>query len=192
MQTAAKETKRSRAIDYLMKQQDATAQQIAGSVIITYTASDGRPCVAVFGPRGFRPDSHYKLQSEAARVQFIEKETAKIYRQQAEAQERAKHYKAEGDKMQPGAIVVDSWGYEQTNIDFYLITARVGDMVTLQPIGQRREYTGDMQGNCTPDPETFAGDPIRRKVNKWGAVAPYSFSCGRIWDGRPMGWSSYA
>ena len=34
----------------------------------------------------------------------------------------------------PGAILVDSWGWDQTNIDFYRITKRSGDFVTVEKL----------------------------------------------------------
>ena len=50
-----------------------------------------------------------------------------------------------------GSILYCSWGYDQTNVDFYLVVARKGDWLTLQPMNKKKTYTGHMSGTCTPD-----------------------------------------
>jgi hypothetical protein len=39
-------------------------------------------------------------------------------------------------QYEPGAVVDHSWGYDQTNHDFFVITKRTGDTVWLLPMAQ--------------------------------------------------------
>lgn len=98
----------------------------------------------------------------------------------------------------PGKIVEYSWGYDQTNIDYFIITKRQNDFVTLQPIGQKnRDETGFMSGHCEPDPDKLLPEkPIRRKVHYYEGkeigLAIKSYGWASLWDGRPSCWSNYA
>ena len=72
---------------------------------------------------------------------------------------------------QPHTLKVDdvlysSWGYDQTNINFYQVTKLVGKtMVELRAIAQTTEETGMMSGHTKCHPGQFKANPIRRKVN---------------------------
>lgn len=69
------------------------------------------------------------------------------------------------DPYQPGAIVSDSWGYDQTNIDFYRIIKRKGDWLTLQPLEAVEVSSGPetMTGTVTPGPDKNA-KTVRRRL----------------------------
>jgi len=99
----------------------------------------------------------------------------------------------------PGKIVVNSWGYDQTNIDYYLITKRTKNFVTLVRIGGKSTETGFMCGDCTPDPNIRLDPerypPQRRKVLAWDGKeqgVKSEFGWCDLWDGRADHWSSYA
>lgn len=96
----------------------------------------------------------------------------------------------------PGKIVVFSWGYDQTNIDYYLITQRKGDFATLQPIGEKTSYNEKhMIGESVPDESKKTGKPFRRKVHTSRGeeigIAIKSFGWASLWDGRPKRYSTY-
>lgn len=103
-----------------------------------------------------------------------------------------------GESYDEGKVVENSWGWEQTNIEYYLITKRTKTQVTLVQIGKRNvETTGFMQGRCEPDINNVVGEPFRRKVckNKAGkeiGVAVNSYGWGNLWNGQPSQWTSYA
>lgn len=105
----------------------------------------------------------------------------------------------EGDEdYQVGKIVYATWGYEQTNVNFFVITKRTAAFVTLQPIGSIKEQTAYLAGKCTPNPKDVLDEkPIRRKLaHRDGKVIGCSFreSYGWIsaWHGNPVGYSEYA
>ncbi len=97
----------------------------------------------------------------------------------------------------PGKIVEFSWGYDQTNVDFYLITRRSGDFVTLLPIGKKNEYNpATMTGTTTPDPsQPLNKKPFRRKVHTSReeeiGVAIESYGWASLWNGKPSRYSNY-
>jgi hypothetical protein len=96
----------------------------------------------------------------------------------------------------PGKIVVNSWGYDQTNIDYYLIVKRSASFVTLQAIGQHSKEDGWLTGTCVPDPaKPLPEATTRRKVivrdgKEIGVKSEFGW-CD-LWDGQPDHWSAYA
>ena len=64
------------------------------------------------------------------------------------------------DKIEPGAILYSSWGYDQTNIDFYMVTRTTKSSAWIVPMSSKiEEVTGFMSENV------IAGEP--QWVSKW-------------------------
>lgn len=98
----------------------------------------------------------------------------------------------EGKKYVPGAILYSLWGYDQTNVDFYIILERVNNTVTLQQIGGIRKYSSDMSGTVTPDIDKKIGEPFKKRINKYGNISLTSYSDAYLYDGTPKMFSTYA
>lgn len=63
-----------------------------------------------------------------------------------------------------------SWGYDQTNIDYYEVTKLIGKtMVEIREIGA--ESVSDngpaMTGSCVPRPGHYIGEPMRKTVSTY-------------------------
>ena len=99
-------------------------------------------------------------------------------------------------KLVVNDVLSSSWGYEQTNVDFYQVTKLVGKtMVEMKKIGSNREYDECMSGKCTPILNSFSEDSevLRKRVICGGeSVRITSFSMASKWDGRPEYFSTYA
>jgi hypothetical protein len=54
-----------------------------------------------------------------------------------------------------------SWGYEQTNINFYLVVERKKSTLVLQEIGQNRTYEHQDSGTCTPNTSIIIGKSLK-------------------------------
>lgn len=104
-----------------------------------------------------------------------------------------------------GDIFVCSWGYDQTNIDFYQVTRLMPSMVEIRKIGQHIVHTAYLQGDCTPCPNYFIDKPKRKKITNWGGnpwIRINSFSSAKrldpltVVDGAPVypvcNWTAYA
>jgi hypothetical protein len=98
-----------------------------------------------------------------------------------------------------GAILEHSWGYEQTNIDYFLVVRRKGLWLWVVPIGKKNVTpTGFMSGTCEPDPANILDPkPIRRKLHVWqgqerGIAIERSYGWCDVWNGKPSHWTAYA
>lgn len=108
------------------------------------------------------------------------------------ANERRKaERKAAPHGLAVGQVLASSWGYDQTNVDFYEVVAVRGAVVDLQEISQARNEDGGMSGTCMPVAGSYCGEVIKgKRPNQYG-VRINSCSYASPWNGRPMYWSSY-
>jgi hypothetical protein len=72
-----------------------------------------------------------------------------------------------------GDLFYSSWGYDQTNIDFYQVTSVKNRMVGLTPIAGNSKYDGPMNGNTKPQPNHFIGEEKMHLVKFDGEDRPY-------------------
>ena len=101
-----------------------------------------------------------------------------------------------------GAILEHSWGYDQTNIDFFVVVKRnttpTGQVwVTLRPMTVSTQETGFMCGDSVPGVVDYSARPLRRKVHVWngeehGVAIWSSYGWCSLWDGKPSRTSWYA
>lgn len=180
--------KREEIIAAFMEKQNAVKHEIGDRVIVQY---DEPRNVAVWFGKMRKPVYHYIFDKEERRQEFIGKQVKNALVEQERNEARKKQIEEEHKLFQAGAILVSSWGYEQTNIDFYQILERKPKSVVIQEIGQNKEHDSMDTGTCTPDPETKIGEPMLKKLSKHGGVSLNSYSYCGLWDGRPQRWSSY-
>ena len=101
------------------------------------------------------------------------------------------------NSVEVGDIFVCSWGYDQTNIDFYKVVKKTKTGVSIVPMSKKVIEYDDryMTGKVLPG-EVFVGSkPIRRKLNKYGDkyyISINSFSSAQKWTGRPETFTTYA
>ncbi len=67
-----------------------------------------------------------------------------------------------------GDVFVSSWGYEQTNVNFYQVISVHGKKtVTVQEIRASVHRTHSMSGYKTPLLNDFCGEPLKRRVRDY-------------------------
>ena len=165
---------------------------------VAYT--DGARLLAVFTGRRTKRD-FYERHRDIAGVQARCDEALKACRERAEERQAAK---TQPRGVSVGDVLVCSWGYEQTNIDFYEVVALNGaQSATLREIAaSRAEFAQlDMQGTATPEPGAFIGSPfIVRMRGEACMIASYKYAKKlhprrvvhgvREWP--PQHWTAYA
>jgi hypothetical protein len=90
------------------------------------------------------------------------------------------------NKVKLGDIFCSTWGYEQTNVDFFIVVKLTDKTVWLHPIGsQTVENCGWESNYVKPDPVHLKGEVIRRKLqqSKHGVfVSINSFAWAKLVD----------
>jgi hypothetical protein len=102
-------------------------------------------------------------------------------------------------QIEPGVILASSWGYDQTNVDFYRVDKVKGDWATLQQIAANEASDGaqTMTGRVVPaEPHRPVDKPFRRKIGPPVCGEPMlrisSYEYAWPWDGKPKFVSHYA
>lgn len=103
--------------------------------------------------------------------------------------------------IKAGDILEDSWGYEQTNVEFYLVTKILSPCrVEIVELGHRQvTVESSMSETVVPDLERRIGEPLKKTVaqgtlerakGKWHIKINDSVSL-TPWDGQPCFQSSW-
>lgn len=103
--------------------------------------------------------------------------------------------KVEAEPTHPlkvGSILVSSWGYDQTNIDFYEVVKLIGaKMVAVREIDKKIIKSNGPSDEVMPVPGAFDGIELRKKVGSSGQIKLSSFAYAYPWGGKPehqTGW----
>ena len=91
----------------------------------------------------------------------------------------------------------NSWGWEQTNIDFYQVVKVTESTVTLRAVTSLlSSYSNEhMSGKVLPCADGFKDDKLIRKtpyysMGKWWV--PFEYGVGRFWENEEVDFSMYA
>ncbi|GEM_PF-1365448 len=77
------------------------------------------------------------------------------------------------DKYELGDVFSTSWGYEQTNVNFYQVVAKKGKstLVFKEITGVIVSQDSSMSGKKAPEVDEFKNDKMHTcRLNKWGSV----------------------
>ncbi len=143
-----------------------------------------------------KPAWYYGFTNREHMQRHIDKQIDSVQKtEERKAQEREERKKPHSLKV--GDILVNSWGYDQTNVNFYKVKKLIGKtMVELISIRSAHiegtEYPHGMACEVTALPSEEYGEPFRKKANHRNSVTINSFSSAWPWDGKPQYRSWYA
>lgn len=127
--------------------------------------------IAYSGKRG-KHDAHYTMPDRATAQRWADDYITKHQAHARRAAERRAEKSAArqaGHQLRTGDVLRSSWGYDQTNIDYYDVTREIGArMVEIRAISGRRETTGYYAGESVPAPGHYTGEPMRKVVGNDG------------------------
>ncbi len=176
---------------YIPKGAMKVSDKASDAVAYVYQTESGRPAARGFHGKRAKPAFAYAFRSEAEREKHIRQFFANVQgwharKAEAKARERAP------SKLQLGHILSASWGYDQTNVDWYQVTRLISPtMVELRKIASTSTgEDGYMTGRCMPCPDEFIGEPMRKRVQYGDRVRVTDCSTASLWEGRPLHWSS--
>ena len=150
--------------------------------LVRFQGRNGR-CIAAWTPGMKRPPRYvYKAHTPEEYDKAMERirQEAERFRRHDEAQEKAAA--AFRESLRVGDILYSSWGWEQTNIDFYQVIAIRGSAVDLRQLDQRTTEDGYMCGTTVPLPDVFKGKTHTHRLSKKlypHRLIPYCVEMGR-------------
>lgn len=171
---------------------DVIVENYRDLIILIYTNNVrgvDKPCLKVWRGSQSNPFANYYYSSLERRNEAISEQKARADEHVKYDEERKAEKKAYVHEMKIDDILSASWGYDQTNIDFYQVVGFSGKKsVLIREIGAKLvEATGMDQGILEAIPNSFTNkDPMRKLVQRGGyvsidSVRSASKSSGKEW-----------
>ena len=134
------------------------------------TPKGSRPCAVVFFGKQSDPVQRYQYRSEAEREASVKRCFENRRDHDKRKAERRAEDKAFVHDAQIGDIYRTSWGYDQTNVEFFEIVEIKGKFAVLREIGCATDPStlGGPQERIVPQSGLYHGEPIRRLIQKHG------------------------
>jgi len=150
-----------------------------GVTIYKYELAGGFYALAFVGKQG-KPHWHLKFGSEEAREKRANAAIAGAAAHAAEKASRAQERKSFKHDFKVGDIFVASWGYDQTNVNYFQAVEIKGKSVVVREIASKS--VNDHQVTAVKD--SFVGDPLVRRAGQSGIKINSTYNAYK-WDGKP-------
>lgn len=155
----------------------------------------GKPAAIGYSGKRGKADFHHYFLNEKDRETYVTRYFQSIRQSEEIRQERHQQRKAAtNSKLFIGAILETRWGYDQTNIEYFQVTALVGTkMVELRELKRAVKPTGWARDDVYPVFDEFMGETIRRRVDDSGTgVKIDDVRRAWLWKGQVGKTTSYA
>jgi hypothetical protein len=190
------------------------------AIVYYWTSENGKICAVAFKGKSNKPVWHYSFRTELQRNSYsdnwINQSIKNEIENEAKQSRKAEIRKSFVNPYKIGDILHHSWGYEQTNCDFYQVVDIKKASVVLKPIKAStvEGSEGFMCCNLMPVKDAFV-DKCSHALTQFGEITPdnptitkkVSFSIYNdkvtyyistpygwcdLWDGKPEYCSWYA
>lgn len=174
---------------------NAETRDFPAAAVVAYCyQSDRGPAFVAYKGRQGKAARHYAFPDSERRDASL----AAFVKQETEAQDWKRARREAGHGLDVGDIVYSSWGYEQTNVDFFeIVRVPSGRSAVVRKIEQDtiESAPGSMCGKTTPKPGQFeatAKEATHRAAGLHSLIGGKS-ARGSLskWEGRPCGVSWY-
>lgn len=181
-------------IQTLVDKYQATVESYGRLTFVIYQTegAEQRPVMALFIGKQKNTYSHkvYKDFSALSKDMLYHKE------QEDDINGRKEENRAKLDDIKVGTIFYTSWGYEQTNVEFYQVVSRSGLMVEVRELcAEIIDGHHDMSGMKIPKIGEFYGKEIMKRKLMPSSYRTYinisQSQTGYLWDGEAKSYSSY-
>lgn len=170
------------------------------SLVVAYIDRGASGCSAkAWRGKADKPAWHYSFR-DAARLEVYVKDFAaqveknENYRANKKAATSAARASLKAfDHWSVGDVIYNSWGYDQTNIDFYqVIEVKAKSIVIREVTANSSDVGGPSGGRTAPRRNEFTSDskPLLKPCDERGHIT-FRHGAGCKWDGRALGCSSY-
>lgn len=176
------------------------------NIVVCRYGSDDKPCARGFKGKSIKPSFHYSFRSIEKREQFISAwldQQRKNHAACVTAKAARKALQSQPNTLKAGDVLVNVWGWEQTNVDFFQVIESKGHTVKIRSITS--QSTGECGGSSMSDHVVAVRDSFRKTQNDryedvdylvkrvtYGNTVSMRFGCCSLWDGSPHYRSWYA
>jgi len=139
-----------------------------------------------FAGKSNKPLWNYIFRSEESRQKEIDRSIAarksilKMKQERVDERRNYQHDYKEGD------FLYSSWGYEQTNVNFYQVVGDLGKMIVVREVATKVVDENKNITHVVPVSNKFIGPALKRKVGVGGYVKIDNVQNAHKWDGKPV------
>jgi hypothetical protein len=170
---------------YGLKDKPITKYDPELNALVWYSDSGGDPVAIAFAGNRKKPDIFTRYRSTERRAEHIESWLAGL-RERASDSKARRATRSNGHTLENGAILYSSWGYDQTNIDFYQVVKIVGKCtVQIRPIASATDHSETGATYVVAVPDSFTGEPFTKRASVDNCISLNSYSGASPWDGKP-------
>lgn len=158
------------------------ADKNSTAVVYIQKHGDGFYYVKAFQAKRQKPDYY-------VRVKKLEQFVTRFFKEVQQTEAYKAKWKAEAEAkcaaIEVGDIYYTSWGYEQTNVDFVMVTGRTAKTVKYVPVGKVLDHNkGGPTDMVAPNTEKRGIKEYTAKITAWGFKA---FGYGTTkYQGKPV------
>jgi hypothetical protein len=170
--------------------------EVHGNIKLYPHGKDGEFLCKAWRGKQSKPYAFYTFRTAQARAEWMQEQRdgADAHRK-FKAEETAAQSKALAkmrEQLQVGTILHTSWGYDQTNVEFFEVVERKPASVVVREISSDLEETAFMQGRRTPCPGEYIGPPMLRRISPTGVKIDDVRYAWPTEPGKAIGCSWYA
>ena len=162
-----------------------------------YLFDHGKPAAMGFGGKRSAPDFHYTFKTEARRTEYVNKYIDSLLLDKKTKDDRKAKANGFEHTLKVEDILYTSWGYDQTNIDFYQVTKVVGKKsVKIRKINGAVDHHDGYQSNyVVPRKNSFyeqRGEydkdhlEMLKRVHEGNSITIESYAHATPWEGQPL------
>ena len=163
--------------------EDETLVSVEEGVRYAFSLLTKGLCLTAWRGQSKKPVFRYLIEDKAHGMKEIAKlvETAKAANEISAkaAAKRKEEETANRGQYVVGVILRHSWGYDQTNIDYYEVTkcSKTGATVEVRPIASRLVKRGEfMSEDVSPAPGKFTGPAFKKRVTSYGVQMEHGWT----------------
>ncbi|MCR5943963.1 hypothetical protein FG152_24640 [Ochrobactrum sp. XJ1] len=170
------------------------SDKLSDAVAYLYKTSSGKLAASVFFGNQSKPVSRFSYESEDHRRRAISAAFQARRNKLAYKLEQRNLRNATPRTAEVGAIYYTSWGYDQTNVDFYEIVDLVGKLsAKVRKIGSINASDGSEgwgAGKSLPAAGEYKSEAQTVRIT--GDRFKIDGNRAHRWHGRPVSWTNYA
>lgn len=161
-------------------------EKITGDNCEVYLSEDrvGLIATGFIGKRS-KPDLSQRYGNEERRTEHVKQWMEISAEREQSKRDRKSKRLSYNHTLKVGDILYSSWGYDQTNIDFYEVLRVTKKSAEIRPLAQTQEHTGFMSGTTEPVKGSYTGEPMMKRVQSDNTIKIESFAYAWVWDGTP-------
>lgn len=168
-------------------------------VVVAYNveAESGKVGAKAWSGKADKPAWYYSfrnvVRAEAYVAEYIMRVAASEHsRDQRTASKAAARASLKAsDHYAVGDVIYNSWGYDQTNIDWYqVVEVKAKSIVIREIAGNSNDHGGPSGGRTAPRRNDFCGKPMLKPLDEEGRIS-FKHGAGSKWDGKAKSCSSY-